>query len=401
MTGIIGIDLGTRSSAVAIYKDGHPTVITTSEGGRVPSLVTFNRSVATTILQCLKREAESYLGVPVRQAVLAVPSYFDDKQREAAKEAGRLAGIDILHILDEPAAAALAYSMPDSERRLMGLAADENIDPQGIVALGAALQARLLGGDVPAGRLKDVTSLSLGLETMGGLMTTIIPRNTPVPVRRTEIFSTSEDGQTEIEVHVVQGERPMASDNTSLGVLQREGMPAAPRGVPQIEVTFEVGSDGILHVNAEDLATAAAQTLSVTIENAVAATHVQRLLEEAASHEVEDSRRRALIEAQNLARQTIYQTERCVQHLNGLKGRSDCKEKREEISVKVEALQAALVGRDVERIRTLTVEVRDTCTVLNQLAYSRVCKEGDNAAIDRHSRSRRSRKYAEIIVEQL
>ncbi|HZD10493.1 MAG TPA: molecular chaperone DnaK, partial [Candidatus Binatia bacterium] len=551
MTGIIGIDLGTYASLVAIVEDGQPTVITTSEGSRVPSVVTFNRSsepavgqrarrqaalspadavysvkrllgrrfddpvvqlvreqqpfafrcgpngeveiatpasgrgystqqVVSMILQRLRQEAESYLGSQVRQAVLAVPTQFDDRQRQAAKEAAKLAGLEVRRVINEPTAAALAYSLGREERQkvlvvdlghghydvsllevqdgavkvfasdgdaalgcedwdsaiagylaeeflrhygvdlkknhhalrrlrsaaeetrkqlsqdkramihlpfitsaaegpkhfntaltrsryeaqtaslsarlappIQRVLADSNWDSSSLdtvlllgggsqipavkdviqevvgstplydgsaeelVALGAALQAGLLAGEVRDVALQDVTPLSLGLETMGGLMTPIIPRNTAIPARRTEIFSTTEDEQAEVQIRVLQGERPMACDNSNLGVFYLRGIPSAPRGVPQIEVTFEVDADGILHVSARDLASGSSQALSVTAPGALAAADVHRLVEEAESHEAEDLRRRDLVEARNLAQQTIYQTQRCLRHLNG------------------------------------------------------------------------------------
>ena len=644
MTGIIGIDLGTTSSAVAVYRDGHPTVVTTSEGSRIPSLVTFNRNgepsvghrarrqavvspadavysakrllgrqfddavvelvrqqqpftvrrardggveimtpgsgrpyspqeVVSMILRQLKQEAESYLGAPVERAVLAVPAHFNDNQRQAAREAGKLAGLKILRIVNEPTAAALAYGsrrdkdhgerrqhgerrrilvidlggghydvslleidggsvtvfashgdpalgcedwdttiadylageflrhhgielkrnhhairrlrsaaaesrqqlshqtraminlpfitsgaagprhlnmtltrtkfasqtaalsarlaqpihrvLQDAEvsadaldrvlligggtqmplvremvRDIVSLAPIDDAHDEQLVALGAALQAGLLAADVHNVALHDVTPLSLGLETMGGLMTTVIPRNTPIPVQRTEIFSTPDDGQTEVEIHVVQGERPMAADNSKLGVFLLQGIPSAPRGVPQIEVTFAVDADGILHVGARDMASGSNHALSVTTREALAASDVKRLVDEAASHEAEDIQKRTLVEAQNLAQQIMYQTKRCLQHLNGVGIKADCSRKRKEITEKLQALQSAIDGRDAEKIRKLTDEIQDASTILNHLVYGEIDQDLD-ATQAADSGILRVGNYTEIVVEEL
>lgn len=644
MTDIIGIDLGTTSSTVAVYRDGRPVVVTTQDGPEVPSLVSFNRNgepgvghrarlqtkvypadtvysvkrllgrrfddpvvqqvrkqqpqiirrgedggvvVMTTasgrtyspeelvamILRQLRLEAETYLGSTVTRAVLAVPAHFSDRQRHAAREAGRLAGLDIVRVINEPTAAALAYgAQRDGARRLLvvdlggghydvslvesdggavrvfashgdpGLggedwdaavsdylaaeflkfhgvalkqsphavhrlrkAAEEarialsgtkettislpfiisgmagprhlnmiltraqfeartatlnerlpgpmervmadaamlqdaarqrNVDsvlliggcarmptlqnivkrvvgdapieiPENghLVAMGAALQAAQLAGETDDVTLRDVTPLSLGLETMGGLMTPLIPRNTPIPVKRSEIFSTIEDDQTEVEIHVLQGERSMASDNSKLGVFHLRGIPPAPRGVPQIEVTFEVDPDGILHVEARDMASGSCHELHVTTGEALAGQDVQRMVEEAASCELEDMEKRALIEAQNLGRQILYQTERCLQHLDGMSDRADCDRKRKEIRQKLEALEQALDGKDMQEIQQLTGEIQEASMILNHLVYD---KDGrfDGRIVRKHEKEgegpeSRGGKHTEIVVEPI
>lgn len=603
MTGAVGIDLGTTSSALAITKDGQPAVITTNEGKRMPSVVAVGKNgewlighaarkqaalnpentvfsikrllgrgrddpetplesarlpfhltvdqkgnvqiylpneeaeyspqaLAGAILKKLKQEAEICLGRPVTEAVLTVPAYFNERQRMAVKEAGRIAGLDVLRIINEPTAAALAYGlqknddetilvvdlgggtydvsvleiddgsvtvkasrgdtflggedwdaaiidwilneflrrhgvdlsknrralqrvreaaeqakielstrastairlpfvtsdtkgtkhlhmdltrsrfqkltaplrerliapiretldeagiagealdevilvggasrMPcvrDTVRRLTGKEASADVDPEEVVALGAALQAGLLSGDVYDVRLRDATPLSLGLETMGGLMTTIIPRNTSLPARRTEVFSTMEDEQTAVEIHVLQGERQMAADNSKLGVINLDGIPPAPRGVPQIEVTFEIDVDGILHVSARDTASDTGQTLSVTSCTALPDEEVQRIVREAERHAAEDLRQRALVEARNVARQTIYQTQRTLDHVNGHVTNDACREKRQDVMRKITALQSALEGGEEDKIRNLTADVQEATAHLNRLTY--------------------------------
>ncbi|HSM56099.1 MAG TPA: molecular chaperone DnaK [Candidatus Sulfomarinibacteraceae bacterium] len=606
MTTVVGIDLGTTTSAIALMKDGQPTVITTSEGKRIPSVVSFGRSgeqlvgkrarrqaalnprntvfsvkrllgrrygdpetateqsrapyrltsgaeggvritlphsnreltpqeIAAYILKKLKQEAETYLGQPVQQAVITAPAYFNDTQRQAVKEAGRLAGLDVLRIINEPTAAALAYgrnrdtsetvlvvdlgggaydvsvleldngmvtvkashgdtflggadwdaAITDwlldkflrqygidlrkdqqalqrvwqaAERAKIELSTSENatidlpfiitnvngpkhlratltrsrfetltasladrlvdplqqalddanvkpsdldavllvggasripavqdrirsltdkepgaeVDPNEVVVLGAALQAGMLAGNLQELQLREVTPLSLGLETMGGLMTSLIPRNTPIPARRTEVFSTIYDEQTSVEIHVLQGERQMAADNAKLGVFRLDGIPKAPRGVPQIEITFEIDEDGILHVSALDMGTGASRALSISSESHLSDNDVEQMVEEAEQHAAEDQERRDLIEARNVAQQIIYQTERSLQHLNGHTSDAACQEKKKEIVRQIAMLKIAVLGRDTDEIRELTADLQRANLVLSQLAYDRL-----------------------------
>jgi molecular chaperone DnaK len=490
------------------------------------------QEIAALILGRLKQEAEAYLGETVTQAVITAPSHFNDAQRQSVREAGRLAGLEVIRILNETTAAALAYGLhrkeaetvlvidlgagtydvavleisdglvavkasrsdtqlggqdwdaiiaewildaflhrhgvdlrkdrralqrvwdaaerakieletaeesdielpfivtnhssplhlqlkltrtrlqklaaPLAERlrqpilqvladaalspaeldnvvlvggasrmpcvgdvvtELTGLLPSDAIDPEEGVVLGAAVQAGMLAGELEDVRLRDVTSLSLGIETMGGLMTTLIPRNTPIPARRTEVFSTIEDDQTSVEIHILQGERYLAADNSRLGVVHLSDVPPAPRGVAQIEVTFAIDADGILHVSARDMGTGRRQALSIETDGDLSAGEVQRLVEEAEQHATDDQHRRDLIEARNLAQQIIYQTKRSLQHLDTHNLRPACVEKTEEIAKKIHALEEAVRDNDVTRIRRVTASLQATNLVLSQLAY--------------------------------
>src|SRR5437660_1285947 len=258
--------------------------------------------ISAMILQKLKKAAEDYLGEKVTEAVITVPAYFNDAQRQATKDAGRIAGLDVKRIVNEPTAAALAYGLDKKKDELIavydfgggtfdisildagkkatdivevvlvggstripmvqklvkeffGKEPHKGVNPDEVVALGAAVQAGVLSGDVKDMLLLDVTPLSLGIETLGGVMTTLIGRNTTIPTRKSEMFSTASDNQTSVEVHVLQGERPLASQNRTLGKFHLTGIPPAPRGVPQIEVTFDIDANGILNVAAKDMAT--------------------------------------------------------------------------------------------------------------------------------------------------
>ncbi|MEW5985915.1 MAG: molecular chaperone DnaK [Chloroflexota bacterium] len=600
MSKIVGIDLGTTNSVVAVMEGGEAAVISTAEGGRLcPSVVAFNKNgerlvgqvakrqatinpentvfsvkrfmgrrfsdsetvtersrvpyqmvkgpkddiriklphagkeytpqeVSAMILGKLKKDAEDYLGEPVTKAVITVPAYFNDSQRQATKDAGRIAGLEVLRIINEPTAAALAYGldkkndetilvfdlgggtfdvsvlevseglievkatngdthlggddwdaavvnwiieefrrdqgidlshdrqalqrvreaaekakielssvmeteinlpfitadasgpkhlqmtltrarfeqltddllkrvagpfqkalqdanlkanaldqvvlvggatrMPmvqDLVRKLTGKEPNKSVNPDEVVALGAALQAGVLGGEVKDVLLLDVTPLSLGLETLGGIMTTLIPRNTTVPTRKSEVFSTAEDGQTAVDIHVLQGERPMAADNTHLGVFRLEGLPPAPRGLPQIEVTFDIDANGILDVSAKDKATGRSQSIKITATTNLTENDVQRMVKEAEKNAAEDQRRRSLIEARNAADQVIYQTEKSLGNLNGQAPANV----RQDVESKIAELKEAVKGEDAARIQRLTAAVQQASLAIGQAAY--------------------------------
>jgi molecular chaperone DnaK len=599
MAKIIGIDLGTTNSVVAVMEGGDPTVIPTAEGSRLlPSVVGFSKNgerlvgqtakrqavvnpentissikrfmgrrydeveserkmvpyqvvqgpandarvkipvtgreyspqeISAMILSKLKADAEAYLGEPVRQAVITVPAYFNDSQRQATKDAGRIAGLEVLRIINEPTAAALAYgldkkknetilvfdlgggtfdvsildvgdgvievkatngdthlggddwdevivnwladefkkeygidlredrqalqrlreaaekakielsSVMETEINLPYITADaagpkhlqnrltrakfeqltehlvqrlrepfnaalqdaklsasdinevvlvggatrmpmvqemvrkltnkephKGVNPDEVVAVGAAIQAGVLGGEVKDVLLLDVTPLSLGLETLGGVMTTLIERNTTIPVRRTEIFSTAEDNQTAVDVHVLQGERPMAADNMSLGRFRLEGIPPAPRGVPQIEVTFDIDANGILNVSARDKATGKEQKVTITASTNLSKDEIERMIQQAREHEAEDRRRRELAEARNTGDSLAYQTEKTLRELGDKVPASE----RQNIEAKLEELREAIKGEDTAKIKRLTDEVQNAFHAISQQLYA-------------------------------
>ncbi len=518
---IVGIDLGTTNSVIAIAEGEEVTVIPNAEGSRItPSVVAFTKEgeilvgepakrqailnpdrtirsikrkmgtkyrvkiddkeytpeeISAFILQKLKRDAEAYLGEKIRKAVITVPAYFNNAQRQATKDAGRIAGLEVLRIINEPTAASLAYgldksgdhtiavfdlgggtfdisilevgdgvfqvkstagntqlggddmdqaimdwlieeflketgidlrkdraalqrlkdaaekakielsNLPETTISLPFIAADESgpkhlerkltraqfermiadlleklegpckramedakltpeqidkvilvggatrtpavrekvkeifgkepsheVSPDEAVAIGAAIQAAVLAGETREVVLVDVTPLSLGVETLGGIVTKLIPRNTPIPTEKKEIFTTAADNQTSVEIHVVQGEREMAADNISLGRFMLTGIPPAPRGVPQIEVSFKIDSDGILHVTAKDLATGRSQSITVTGTTNLSEEEIQKRIREAELHAEEDRRRREEAEARNRLDATLYQVEKML-----------------------------------------------------------------------------------------
>jgi len=599
MAKIIGIDLGTTNSVVAVMEGGEPTVITTAEGSRLlPSVVGFNKNgerlvgqtakrqavvnpentiysikrfmgrrydevakeremvsfevvegpandarvkvpinnkeyspqeISSMVLGKLKKDAEAFLGEPVNQAVITVPAYFNDSQRQATKDAGKIAGLDVLRIINEPTAAALAYGMDKVEnetvlvfdlgggtfdvsilevgdgvvevkatngdthlggddwdqaivnwiadefkkennidlrsdrqalqrlregaekakielssmmeteinlpyitadasgpkhlqiklsrakfeqltenlvtrirnpfeaalkdagmsaneinevilvggatrmpmvqdlvRSLTGKEPHKGVNPDEVVAVGAAIQAGVLGGDVKDVLLLDVTPLSLGLETLGGVMTVLIERNTTIPVKKTESFSTAEDNQTAVDIHVLQGERPMASDNMSLGRFRLEGIPPAPRGIPQVEVTFDIDANGILNVNAKDKATGKEQQVTITASTNLDQSEIETMVAQAREHEAEDSRRRELIEARNTADSLAYQTEKT---LNDLGDKVPANE-RENIQEKVNSLREVMKGEDVQRIKSLSDDLQNAFHAISQQMYA-------------------------------
>jgi molecular chaperone DnaK len=599
MGKIIGIDLGTTNSVVAVMEGGTPTVITTAEGGRLcPSVVAFNKNgermvgqtakrqsvvnsentvysikrfigrhygeteverkmvpfqvvegpsndvrvklpatgreyspqeISAMILAKLKSDAEAYLGQPVTQAVITVPAYFNDSQRQATKDAGRIAGLEVLRIINEPTASALAYGLDkktnetilvfdlgggtfdvsvlevgegvievkatngdthlggdDWDQRIANWAADEfkkqegidlrndrqalqrlreaaekakielsstmeteinlpyitadasgpkhlvvkltrakfeqmtedllsrcrlpfenalkdsalkagdlkevvlvggatrmpmvqelvrqltgkepnkSVNPDEVVAIGAAIQGGVLGGEVRDILLLDVTPLSLGVETLGGVMTTMIERNTTIPVKKTETYSTAADSQTAVDIHILQGERPLATDNMSLGRFRLDGIPPAPRGIPQVEVTFDIDANGILHVTARDKATGKEQRITVTASTNLNKQDIERMVQEARSHESDDRKRKELIEARNTADSLTYQTEKTLKDL----GDKVPSAEQASIEAKISELRTAAQGEDAEHIKKATEELQNIWHALSQQLYS-------------------------------
>jgi molecular chaperone DnaK len=486
------------------------------------------------VLGKLKTDAEAYLGETITRAVITVPAYFNDSQRQATKDAGKIAGLEVMRIINEPTAAALAYGLDkkenetilvfdlgggtfdvsllevgdgvvevkatngdthlggdDWDQRILNWIADEfmkdqgidlredrqalqrlreaaekakieltsvtetdinlpyvsadasgpkhlqmklsrakfeqlsedlvgrikgpfqsvlkdgsmqasevdeivlvggatrmpmvqdlvreltgkephkGVNPDEVVAVGAAIQAGVLAGDVKDVLLLDVTPLSLGVETLGSVMTTLIDRNTTIPIKKQETFSTAEDNQTAVDIHVLQGERSMASDNNTLGRFRLDGIPGAPRGIPQIEVTFDIDANGILNVNAKDKATGKEQSVTITASTNLDKGEVERMVEESKAHEAEDQQRKEFADARNAGDSLAYQTEKTLNELGDKVPEGD----RESIESKVSELREALEGDDIERIKQLTEEVQQASHALSQQLYA---QEGES-----------------------
>jgi len=589
MAKAVGIDLGTTNSVVAVLEAGEPTVIPNAEGGRTtPSVVAFAKTgevlvgevakrqaitnadrtirsvkrhmgtnwtididgkkytpqeISARILMKLKRDAEEYLGDTINQAVITVPAYFDDAQRTATKEAGQIAGLEVLRIINEPTAAALAYGldkegteqtvlvfdlgggtfdvsileigegvfevkatsgnthlggddwdqriidwlvtdfknkegvdlsgdkmamqrlkeaaekakvelssvqettinlpfitatsegpkhleanltrakfqeltadlvdackgpfeqaikdaglkkedidhvvlvggstrMPaiqDLVQSLTGKEPHKGVNPDEVVAVGAAIQAGVLKGEVKDVLLLDVTPLSLGIETKGGIMTKIIERNTTIPTKRSEIFTTAEDNQPSVEIHVLQGEREMASDNKTLGRFQLVDLPPAPRGVPQIEVTFDIDANGIVHVSAKDRATGKEQSMTITGHSALAKDEIERMVRDAETHAAEDKRRREEAEVRNHADSTVYQTEKLLKD----QGEKFTEDEKREVESALADLKSKLSGNDIEAIRSSTEALLRASQAFAQRLYQQAsAQDGSSASGD-------------------
>ncbi len=586
MGKVIGIDLGTTNSCVAVMEGGEATVITNAEGNRTtPSIVAFTKDgerlvgetakrqsitnpdktiisikrhmgtdykvdidgknltpqdISAMILQKLKTDAENYLGEKVTDAVVTVPAYFTDSQRQATKDAGKISGLNVLRIINEPTAASLAYGLDkenqhqkimifdlgggtfdvsvleigdgvfeviatngdnllggddfdeaiinylaeefkkengidlrndkmalqrlkeaaekakkelsstmstninlpfitatqegpkhlnidlkrakfeeitsDLVERTMGPArkalSDGNLSPSDIdkvllvggstripavqqavknltgkdphkginpdecVALGAAIQGGVLSGEVKDVLLLDVTPLSLGIETLGGVSTTLIERNTTIPTKKSQVFSTAGDNQTAVDIHVLQGERKMANDNVTLGRFQLSGIPPAPRGVPQIEVTFDIDANGIVNVSAKDLGTGKEQNITITASTNLSDEEIDKKVKEAEKHAEEDKKKQEMIEARNQADSLVYQTEKTLKEMEG----KISEDEKNKVQAKLDELKKALEKDSVDDIKAKTEELTNEFHAISQKMYQQAASQAQPGA---------------------